>query len=118
MIKETLADKILRLRSNKNWSQENLAEEAGLSYHTIFRAEAGEELSVASIKKIAKALRVPISELIDDNDSKQEQSRSDLILSIQSRLATLDYDELRTISSAVDDLAAVSASSFKTASTK
>jgi transcriptional regulator with XRE-family HTH domain len=66
MTKEYFKENILNLRRAKNWSQEKLAEEAGVSYHTVFRAEAGVIPRGPNIEKLAKALGVSQATLFDD----------------------------------------------------
>lgn len=58
-----LAKTIIRLRKQKRWSQQRLADEAEVSYATIFRAEAGALTRYDNIEKIMKALDVGMEEL-------------------------------------------------------
>lgn len=49
--------KIIRdARTTKGWSQDELAERAGLSRPTIARAERGDDISTATLAKIAPVL--------------------------------------------------------------
>lgn len=67
MKKQAMAIKIKKLREKKGWTQEQLAEKAGLALVTIGRIEAGmrKNPDLDTRKKIAKALKVPITDLLD-----------------------------------------------------
>jgi len=62
---------IRKFRLEKGWSQKKLAEEAGLSQSFIHSVEAGEKSpTIRSIRKIAKALGVPVEEIIHEGETK------------------------------------------------
>lgn len=67
MTKESFAKNILRLRKAKGWSQQKLADKAEVSYHTVFRAEAGTMPKIENLQKIAGALGVSESELLGNH---------------------------------------------------
>jgi len=52
-----------RLRENRKWSQEQLANMAGLSVRTIQRIERGHKASLESLKALASVLEVEFSTL-------------------------------------------------------
>lgn len=54
---------IKTLRKQKNWSQDELATAAGLSYRTIQRIESAGNCSLESKKALASALEVDLDEL-------------------------------------------------------
>ncbi len=55
---------IAQIRKQRNLTQEDLAEKVDLHYTTISRIETGEsDPPVSTIEKIARALKVPLSEL-------------------------------------------------------
>jgi transcriptional regulator with XRE-family HTH domain len=57
--------RVRKLRKAKGWSQEALAEHAGLHHTYIGSIERGERnLALLNIRKIANALSVAISELL------------------------------------------------------
>lgn len=58
-----------KLRISKSWSQEQLAEEAGLSLRTVQRIESEGIASLQSRKAIAKALEIAPSTLDAESDS-------------------------------------------------
>lgn len=59
--------KIKKLREKRGWTQQQLADESGLSLVTIGRIEAGmrKNPDLDTRKKLAKALGVEITELLD-----------------------------------------------------
>lgn len=62
---------IRKFRLEKGWSQKKLAEEAGLSQSFIHSVETGEKSpTIRSIRKIAKALGVPVEEIIHEGETK------------------------------------------------
>lgn len=64
---------IKRLRLEKGWSQKRLAEEAGLSQSFIHSVETGEKSpTIRSIRKIAKALGVPVEKIIHAGETEGE----------------------------------------------
>src|SRR5262245_41290233 len=62
MDNSTTGKKIKRLRDQKAWTQEHLADAARVSVRTVQRAEEG-VLSAESLTAIAGALDVPVEEL-------------------------------------------------------
>jgi transcriptional regulator with XRE-family HTH domain len=55
------------LRIKKGWTQEKLAQESGISYHTLIKIERGniKDPRLGTLLKIAAALDVPIEKLIN-----------------------------------------------------
>ena len=58
-----LADVIKKLRKEKGWKREKLAKRADVAYVTITRLEQGREMKEASIRAVASALGLSLSEL-------------------------------------------------------
>ena len=54
---------VKKLREKKHWSQEQLANMAGLSLRTIQRVEAGNPASKETLKSLASVFEIVISEL-------------------------------------------------------
>lgn len=54
---------IRKLRLNRSWSQEHLAEISGLSTRTIQRIERGQNPSLESLKSLAAVFEIDVSEL-------------------------------------------------------
>ncbi len=55
---------LTRLRVARGLSQETLAARASVSLSTLWRAEAGHEVSTKSLHHVAGALQVPASDLV------------------------------------------------------
>lgn len=65
--REVLAKRVRERRAALGWSQDDLADIAGLHRTYIGSIERAEQsIGVDNIEKIAKALNVPISELFQD----------------------------------------------------
>ena len=61
-----MAATIIQLRKRRGWTQPVLARKAGLAEVTVARIECGMLLDprVSTVKKIAKALKVPVIKLL------------------------------------------------------
>lgn len=57
---------VKKLRVERNWSQEQLAEFCGLSVRTIQRVESGNQASVETLKCLASVFEVDISKLTEE----------------------------------------------------
>ena len=57
---------LVTLRKQKNWSQEKLAVESGISYNTIIKIERGgiKNPKIETVIKLANALGVSLDELV------------------------------------------------------
>ena len=62
-----LEQKIKQLRNKLGWSQQKLAEKAGLSYTVITKIEQGvaKRPSIQTMVKLADAFRISLDELVD-----------------------------------------------------
>jgi transcriptional regulator with XRE-family HTH domain len=68
-IKKSLGEKIRIFRLNKNLSIETLANDADMDYTQLSRIELGKiNTSIFQIYKIAQALEVPLSSILNDID--------------------------------------------------
>ena len=56
-----------RIRKQKGWSQEKLAQEAGISYNTLIKIERHgiKNPKIETVIKLAKALSVNIDDLLE-----------------------------------------------------
>lgn len=54
---------ISQLRLNKGWSQEQLAEFAGLSLRTVQRVEKGQTVDIETLKSLAAVFEMPFQQL-------------------------------------------------------
>jgi transcriptional regulator with XRE-family HTH domain len=62
----TTGDKVRALRKERGWLQQDLAERARVSMQTVSNLETGRHVpELATLSKIAKALGVPLSELLE-----------------------------------------------------
>ncbi len=65
-----LAKRVRRLRVARGWSQEVLADVAGLHRTYIGSIERGERnVSLEAMEQIAQALEIPLAELFSDEDT-------------------------------------------------
>ena len=57
---------LAKMRKEKGWSQEKLAQEASISYNTLIKIERGgiKNPKIETVIKLSKALRVKIDYLI------------------------------------------------------
>lgn len=84
----TLGEKIKKLRQLRKWTQKELGEHSGISEATIRKYELGlRNPKTAQINKIAEALGVQPSALLDDDMIKAEYST---VADIMTLLITLD----------------------------
>lgn len=91
-----LGEKIQRLRKNKNFSQEELAQKMNVTRQAISKWERNEGLpDLYNVKHLAEVLGVSIDELLDHQKevSKHEDKRklSDLLLTIPMGLILLGH---------------------------
>ena len=61
-----IAENLKKLRKEKGWSQQKLAEKAKLAYNTITKIEQGRTKypSIQIVEKIADAFKIGIDELV------------------------------------------------------
>jgi transcriptional regulator with XRE-family HTH domain len=63
---EKIAMRIKALRAIRKWSQAELAKRAGISHGYLARLEIGmHDPTITTLEKIAKALRVKVSALLE-----------------------------------------------------
>ncbi len=57
---------LAKIRKQKGWSQEKLAQEAGISYNTLIKIERNgiKNPKIETVIKLAKALDISVDELI------------------------------------------------------
>lgn len=55
-----------KIRKDKSWSQEKLAQESGVSYNTLIKIERNgiKNPKIETVMKLAKALNVKVDDLI------------------------------------------------------
>ncbi|CAN5635358.1 2TM domain-containing protein [soil metagenome] len=69
---------VQKMRLQRGWSQQQLAELSGLSTRTIQRIERGEPPSVESLKALASVFEVDFSELRETNMNATPTNPSDI----------------------------------------
>ena len=67
-----LGDKVRNYRRQKGLSQERLGELVGFSQSKISKIENGDWDSLSDLRLIARALEVPIEELITDRSDEEQ----------------------------------------------
>lgn len=84
---------IRKLRQDKGWSQEQLAEVTGLSSRTIQRIENGEPASNETMRALAAVFDIPLSEMrpLPTPDPKQQKH----LFSSEERRVLRDIRRLR-----------------------
>jgi transcriptional regulator with XRE-family HTH domain len=101
----TLAD-IKKLRLERHWSQEQLAEMSGLSTRTIQRIESGQNADFETLKSLASVFEINLSSLNKKDEEEQlriEEKRNEdikglykfIVLAIFSLILTffISYNE-------------------------
>jgi transcriptional regulator with XRE-family HTH domain len=64
--KKTVGTNVRAQRKRRRWTQEHLAHEAGMNLREIGRVEKGDrDMRISTIAKLAHALEVPASKLVD-----------------------------------------------------
>lgn len=65
--RKLFAKRVRELRQERGWSQDDLADEAGLHRTYIGTVERAEQsITLDSVEKIAKAFKVSVKELFED----------------------------------------------------
>lgn len=80
---------IRKLRLDRGWSQEQLAQMAGISTRTLQRAERGKQASLETLKCLAAVLEV------DHTDLTEEAQMNSKLISREERQAINYVDNLR-----------------------
>ena len=65
---------VRKLRLQRGWSQEQLAEMSGLSVRTIQRIERGKKAGLESLKSLAAVFDVELSNLHEDTEMKSDET--------------------------------------------
>ena len=98
----TLSKNINRLRNAKNWSQQQLADFAGVSLQTIFRAESKNTVPRGNnLRKIAAALGVTESDLYSEADQIKNfataPGKAESTLALIATLSSLNEAEVNDL---------------------
>ena len=92
---EVVGENIRARRKARRWTQQKLAEAAGLSTYFIGAVERGQAVvSLRALDQIARALKVPLSVLVEQTD---DSDRKELYEAVLTCLKRADAEELRVI---------------------
>jgi transcriptional regulator with XRE-family HTH domain len=61
---DRVADRVRVLRQARNLTQQTLASHAGLALRTVANLEAGQDVSLDTLRKLAAVLEVTVAELV------------------------------------------------------
>ena len=93
--RQQLGKRIKELRSKKKLTQEKLAERAGLHWKYLGEVERGiPTISVENLNKIAFALDVPLTALLD---IETELSREEMTMEVIKMMNESDGEQVKTI---------------------
>ena len=82
-----VSERIQRLRKERRMSQMDLALEAGISQGFLAMIETGRKVpTIMTIFKLAKALKVRPSAIMEDGDETREQKKKEIVEMIQRDL--------------------------------
>ncbi|MGF7437004.1 helix-turn-helix domain-containing protein [Lentilactobacillus senioris] len=85
---------ILNLRKAKGWTQEQLADQSGLSIRTIQRLESGSDASLDTLRLVAEALNVSVEDLfIQVEDPNKEKEITEFTEEQSSQISKRQADE-------------------------
>jgi transcriptional regulator with XRE-family HTH domain len=99
-----IGDKILTLRKQKGWSQQQLAKQIGTSGPIIGRYERGEMTpSVEVAKKLADSFGITLDYLVDDT-GRFAEIKDKAMLKRLTQIEQLDQEEKKTIVQVIDSL--------------
>lgn len=77
MLLKTDTTRIKRLREERHWSQEHLAQVAGVGLRTLQRIETGRQASSETLKALASAFNIDVAALAVNPDIEAAQMAQD-----------------------------------------
>lgn len=99
-----IGERLIRLRKEKGWSQNELAKMIGTSGPIIGRYERGEMVpSVEVAKKLADAFETTLDYLVDET-GKQAEIKDKAMLNRVVEIEHLDQEDKNTILRVIDSL--------------
>lgn len=104
----SFADQLVRVRKLRRFSQQQLAMRSGISQQAISNLETGKSCpSEYTIRQLAAALRVPMSALLEEEQTKTPTAEGDgLMEDIINRIQRLPEPALDRLSDFLDGLEA------------
>jgi transcriptional regulator with XRE-family HTH domain len=103
----SIAERIRELRLAKGWSQERMAEEAGLSTDAISRIERGNRgPRLETVAQIAGALGMPLTKLVDFGEPppRRRKPKDDLMNAGEQLLEQMSPELAKEVISAIRGL--------------
>jgi transcriptional regulator with XRE-family HTH domain len=92
-----------RLRKNKDWSQGQLAQKAGIDLQKISKYERGiSSPPIATLVKIAKALDVSLDYLVTGKNSSTEKMKNTQLVKKMEEIENLPLEYQKTLISVLD----------------
>ena len=85
---QLIGDKIRTLRRKRGWSQEQLGAMVGFSQSKISKIEIGDWDSLSDLRLIARALGVPIEELVKEDEPDRKMSRKSSVGNVGTKWDT------------------------------
>ncbi|MDP4099386.1 helix-turn-helix domain-containing protein [Paenibacillus sp. P96] len=99
---ERVGNRIRELRKAKGWTQEQLAEAAGLHYSYIGGVERGDRnISLETLEKIVTGLNVPAAEIFKFEEDTEYRRAMDEHMTLMN---TLEAKDLRALTRANQDI--------------
>ena len=93
-----ISNKIKQLRGECNWSQSELAKQAGITPSAISMIESGQRIpSLVVIRKISEALKVSVSELTGESTQEEASQHAQAFFRQFGDLKDLDEDDQKMI---------------------
>lgn len=103
----TFSENLTKARKKKRWTQLQLAMRSGVSQQAISKLESGKSSpSEYTMRQIAAALRIPLTDLLDEAQKEPADDVGGLRDEIISRLQDLPDPALSQVSAFLDGLAA------------
>jgi transcriptional regulator with XRE-family HTH domain len=92
-LRRRVADRLIQMRAQRGWSQEELGARAGLTYKFIGEVERGQKSpSLDSLGRLAKGLGIDIGELVGAPTGKEPYPRlgADPMVAVREARDSLD----------------------------
>ncbi len=92
-VRRRLSRRLLQLRTDRGWSQEDLGARSGLTYKFIGEVERGQKSpSLDSLDKLARGLGVDIADLLAPPDGREAYPRHtpDPLVAVREAKASLE----------------------------
>jgi transcriptional regulator with XRE-family HTH domain len=78
-VKNMDGERLKNQRELQNWSQQELADRAGVSLHTVFRAEKGTNIQSKNLEALASALNISVAYLMGETNDPEHREHQGLL---------------------------------------